>query len=79
MPNLTRVSALNQVQPGDTLVQIEQENEILTYKVHTSNWIPLLAGLVETYMIDIPKTTIRLMSYESPLRYKLLKKITIEK
>ena len=79
MTNLTKVDTHHQVNPGDTLIQIEQDDEIVTYKVHTTNWIPLLTGLVQSYMIDVPKTTIRLLSYESPLRYKILKKITIEK
>jgi hypothetical protein len=79
MVNLQQVESHNQVESGDILVHVEQEDNTITYKVLSSNWVGILLHLVQVQLVDIPKTTITLVRYDSPLKQVRLKKITLEK
>ena len=79
MENLTKVESHNEVNSGDVLVHIEQNNVTNTYKVETSDLMGTLLNLVKQHALDIPKTVITFVEYGSPLKQKLIKIITIEK
>ena len=80
MEGLKEVNLHTEVESGDYLLHIEQEDSHKVYKLETNtDFLDATLSVVKDALLDIPKTIITFTKYDSPLRQRQIKKITIEK
>ena len=73
------IKLYTEIESGDYLVYVEQDNFTRYYKVLTSNFLRVLLDFVESYLLEKHKTVLTLVKYEDVLTQKRIKEITIEK